>query len=117
MCPGAGFALSEYSHVFSFAIQLVSSCLIISGVAQSDLRIRASSTGPTPVAYSENGPRELIFKLVLYVFVTQLGSNGRVWLEPALDQVVRGAEMVSDRDTAQPGSPHVLVVSISLGRS
>ena len=47
MCPGAGFALSEYSHVFSFAIQLVSSCLIMSGVAQSDLRIRASSTGPT----------------------------------------------------------------------
>ena len=44
-------------------------------------------------------------------------SNGRVWLVSALDQVVRGAEMVSDRDTAQPGSPHVLVVSISLGRS
>ena len=43
--------------------------------------------------------------------MTQLGSNGRVWLVPALDQVVRGAEMVSDRDTAQPGSPHVLVVS------
>ena len=60
MCPGPGFALSEYSHVFSFAIQLVSSCLIMSGVAQSDLRIRASSTGPTPVAYSENGPRELV---------------------------------------------------------
>ena len=77
MCPGAGFALSEYSHVFSFAIQLVSSCLIMSGVAQSDLRIRASSTGPTPVAYSENGRRELIFKLVLYVFVTQLGTQSK----------------------------------------
>ena len=49
----------------------------MSGVAQSDLRIRASSTGPTPVAYSENGPRELIFKLVLYVFVTQLGTQSK----------------------------------------
>ena len=77
MCPGAGFALFEYSHVFSFEIQLVSSFLIMSGVAQSDLRIRASSTGPTPVAYSENGPRELIFKLVLYVFVTQLGTQSK----------------------------------------
>ena len=89
----------------------------MSGVAQSDLRIRASSTGPTPVAYSENGPRELIFKLVLYVFVTQLGTQSKRRTGVALDQVVRGAEMVSDRDTAQPGSPHVLVVSISLGRS
>ena len=42
-------------------------------------------------------------------------SNGRVWLVSALDQVVRGAEMVSDRDTAQPCSPHVMVVSILLG--
>ena len=75
MCPGAGIALSEYSHVFSFAIQLVSSWLIMSGVAQSDLRICASSTGPTPVAYSEKGPHGLVFKLVLYVFVTQLGTH------------------------------------------
>ena len=50
----------------------------MSGMAQSDLRIRASSTGPTPVAYSENGPHELVFKLVLYVFVVaHLGTQSK----------------------------------------
>ena len=94
----------------------------MSGVAQSDLRIRASSTGPTPVAYSGERTARTDFQTRFICLCDSVrhsieSSNGRVWLVPALDQVVRGAEMLSDRDTAQPGSPHVLVVSISLGRS
>ena len=122
MCPGAGFALSEYSHVFS-------SCDSV-GIFVLDYEW-CGSVGPPHTRKLDwtNTGCILGERTARTDFQTRFiclcdsvrhsieASNGRVWLVPALDQVVRGAEMVSDRDTAQTGSPHVLVVSISLGRS
>ena len=79
MCPGAGFALSEYSHVFSFAIQLVSSCCGLVGPPHMR-KLDWTNTGCILGEWSaQTGFQTRFICLCDSVRHSIEASNGRVW--------------------------------------